>query len=161
LRRFGGFQGSFDRLRHVMALVLPAAMMSTLVSATTGVLSLIVLGPIPADQFWLMWRAWWVGDALGDLLVAPLLLTWAATALFPIKEKKKKKIKMPTLLRAIEAASLAVILSVVCYVVFFDVHAAEQARWMAPFATRQILFPFFVWAAVRFGLRGATATTAL
>jgi integral membrane sensor domain MASE1 len=33
LRRFG-FSGSFDRLRHVLALVVPCAMLSTLVSAT-------------------------------------------------------------------------------------------------------------------------------
>ncbi|MFP2912439.1 hypothetical protein ACLESD_46955, partial [Pyxidicoccus sp. 3LFB2] len=26
--------------------------------------------------FWLEWRAWWLSDLLGTVLVAPVLLTW-------------------------------------------------------------------------------------
>src|SRR6185369_15934500 len=59
----------------VFALMALAALASTIVAATVGVTSLWLAGATPAG-YGPTWRAWWLGDAIGDLVVAPLLLLW-------------------------------------------------------------------------------------
>ena len=46
------------------------------INASIGVGSLRAGGVIPGAEVWLAFRAWWMGDALGYLVVGPLLLTW-------------------------------------------------------------------------------------
>jgi integral membrane sensor domain MASE1 len=77
LRRFAGFHFRLDRLVDVVALVALAAGLSTVVSATFEC-SRSGRGIVQPAQVGETWRAWWVGDALGDLVVAPVLLTWSA-----------------------------------------------------------------------------------
>jgi len=147
LRRLTGAQDTFDSLRHVLALILGAAALSTLVSATAGVTSLslggIVRSPHQAID---TWRAWWVGDVLGDLVVAPLLLTWL---------RRGESVRLSAASWT-EAASLAVLLLFASWAVFF-----RPSMPVYPFESPYILFPLFVWAALRFELRGATLATAL
>src|SRR3981081_326227 len=45
------------------------------ISATVGSSVLILSGSVPANNFVATWAVWWAGDAMGVLLVAPLLLT--------------------------------------------------------------------------------------
>jgi signal transduction histidine kinase len=144
LRRLAGFKGPFNRLRHTTVLIGPAAMCSTLLSATIGVVALRTAGIVPAHRFWVTWRAWWVGDALGDLIVAPFLLAWV-TVRFP-------RIR-PT--RVAEAILLCAGLVTACIAVFF--RSASAAVY--PFEFPYLLFPLFIWAATRFELRGATTAT--
>ncbi len=146
LRRLTGFQGSFDRLRHVVGLIVPAAMVSTLVSATIGVGSLSLGGLIKPNGFWETWRAWWVGDMLGDLVIAALLLAWATPRTTKI-----------TLGRALEAALLGITVVAASLAVF----CLKPGVAAYPFQSPYVVFPLFVWSALRFELRGATTVTAL
>jgi signal transduction histidine kinase len=145
LRRFFDFRGAFDSLLHVLGLML-AAVMSPLLSATIGVMSLGLAGIVEPGQVPQTWRAWWVGDVLGALVVAPLLLAWGA---------KNEPLKLRGL-RLVEALALAVLLGLVSYAIFFDAIPAVY-----PFEAPYILFPLFVWSALRFDLRGATLATFL
>src|SRR5437667_116058 len=77
LRRVADFRPSLDRFRDVVALVTLGALASTTVSATIGIASLGASGVVGRDALSQLWVGWWSGDALGDVLVAPLLLTWA------------------------------------------------------------------------------------
>src|SRR5688572_30484346 len=78
LTRVARFQPSLERAKDVLALVGLAAIFSTMVSATIGVTSLLIGGVITADAYVQTWMPWWVGDMLGTLVVAPLLLVWIA-----------------------------------------------------------------------------------
>ena len=73
-----GFRARLGRLRDAVALVLFGAAVSTTLSATIGVTSLCAGGVQPWSQFGPVWAIWWLGDAGGALVVAPLLLTWSA-----------------------------------------------------------------------------------
>jgi signal transduction histidine kinase/integral membrane sensor domain MASE1/ActR/RegA family two-component response regulator len=77
LLRRAGFRPRLGRLEDALALVVCGALVSTLVSATIGVTSLCAGGLQPWSQFEELWSIWWLGDAAGDLVVAPLLLCWA------------------------------------------------------------------------------------
>jgi signal transduction histidine kinase len=144
--RLSHYRGAFNRLRHVLVLLGPVAVLSTLLSATVGVASLGAGGMMLPGHGWATWRAWWVGDVLGDLIVAPLLLTWATTRAFKVR---------PAGLA--EAAVLGCALAGTCGAVFFGRPGAEGY----PFEFPYVLFPLFIWAAIRFGLRGAATATAL
>ena len=72
------FDARMQRLSDGLSLVLLGGMLSTALSATVGVLALRASGIVPAGLVGRTWRVWWVGDLMGDLLVAPLLLlAWA------------------------------------------------------------------------------------
>src|SRR5213592_2372170 len=80
LLRQVAFRPSLERLRDVLALVILAAAVSTTLSATIGVASLWASGVVERSAVGRLWIVWWSGDALGDLFVAPVLLTWARSA---------------------------------------------------------------------------------
>jgi signal transduction histidine kinase len=145
LRRWAGFRSTFGRLRHVIGLI-AAATASTFVSATIGVVSLRLGGIISATDVWRTFRTWWVGDMLGDLVVAPLLLVWATT----------HDLKVP-LRRPLEAVLLGAFVASASILVFFGGFAGVAY----PVEFSYVLFPLFTWAALRFQLRGATLITLL
>src|SRR5215217_5550506 len=76
--RVPGFRRSLDRVRDMVAMIILAAGFSTLVAATVGVTTLVAANVIPSSGYGETWKSWWVGDAIGDLLVAPLILVWAS-----------------------------------------------------------------------------------
>src|SRR5262249_33976067 len=65
--------------RDVLALMGFGVLAATTISATVGTASLCIGGVqpcgAPAARIWFVW---WLGDAMGALVVAPLLLTWAS-----------------------------------------------------------------------------------
>src|SRR5438876_2147560 len=76
VNRFARGARAFDRARDIFKFVLLAAMVSTAVSASVGVTSVCLGREARWDQYPAIWRTWWVGDMVGDLIVAPLLLIW-------------------------------------------------------------------------------------
>jgi signal transduction histidine kinase len=138
LRRFG-FSG-LARVRDVMMLFVVGAMLSTTVSATIGTVSLALAGVLSAAQFGITWLSWWLGDAIADLIVAPLLLAW----LLPHERLKPR--------RPLEALALAIILVSTCLLVFARRAPAGAVVFLQPY----LLIPALIWAAVRFRDRGAT-----
>jgi diguanylate cyclase (GGDEF)-like protein/PAS domain S-box-containing protein len=125
-------------LRYALGIVVGGALVSTVFSATTGVISLCLGGLQPWAAFRPLWWTWWMGDAASDLLVAPVILTWAARPRFRNWRE------------AAEAISLAVGLVGVSTLVF-----ARPFESAAPQPLEYVLFPFIIWAAIRFGVAGA------
>ncbi len=143
LLRRAGFDNALGRVNDVLALVALAAGVSTAVSATVGATSLCWAGLRPWSAYPALWSVWWLGDAMGDLVVAPLLLTWAGW---------RRLVWRPQQL--IEAAALLLGLAAVCLLVF--------ARLAALFTFPPLVytvFPFVIWAALRLGQPGATLMT--
>src|SRR5215470_10750672 len=77
LERVVGLRPSLERLQDVLGLIVLAAGLSTLVSATIGVTSGWLGGIIPTAMYGTAWLTWCLGDALGALVVAPLLFVWS------------------------------------------------------------------------------------
>lgn len=76
IRRFLGFPSPLDNARDVVKFMLLGGPLSSWVSATCGVSTLVWVGFIPADDFAFNWRTWWIGDSIGVLVVAPLVIVW-------------------------------------------------------------------------------------
>ncbi len=54
--------------------LISASVLSTPVSASIGIVSLMIGGVVPVRAVWTAGLTWWVGDFLGDLIIAPVLL---------------------------------------------------------------------------------------
>ena len=80
LLRLLGFHLQLDRLRDAIALIGVGALGAMTISATFGSSVLALAGVVSASGFWSTWAVWWTGDAMGVLLVAPLLLSLLATS---------------------------------------------------------------------------------
>jgi signal transduction histidine kinase/integral membrane sensor domain MASE1/CheY-like chemotaxis protein len=138
LRRVLGFDNSLERIRDVVGLVVLAAAVSTALSATIGVVTLCLAGMQPWSSFRLLWSEWWLGDALGDLLVAPALLTWSSW----------RRNRWPAT-RMAEAAAVFGSLLVVATGIFGGRIAAS-----AHHPLEYTVFPLLIWLALRFGQAG-------
>jgi PAS domain S-box-containing protein len=71
------FDVSLRRLADVLAFLIVAGVLCTALSASIGVSALCLAGVQPWDRFAPLWWNWWLGDALGAVIVAPALLTAA------------------------------------------------------------------------------------
>ncbi|MDT0433916.1 MULTISPECIES: MASE1 domain-containing protein [unclassified Streptomyces] len=131
LRRVG-FRINLARLRDGVALVFLGALGAMLISATIGAGLLVLTGKLDPGGFWAVWLAWWVGDAMGVLLVTPVLLLALGVR------------ARPDLGRWREALGLTLIVCV-----------------LVPVATRStlsllfLIYPLLIWAALRFQLVGS------
>ena len=133
----------FDaRLAHVrdVIVLLGALAVSPIVSATIGVVSLGAGGVQPMSALPELWWIWWLGDALGGLLVAPALLVWSHGE--PMPRRRGAIIEGLLLLAGLLGASAFVFL-----------------RPAGVAAIEYIVFPFLIWAALRFGAAGTASAT--
>ena len=103
-----------------------------------------IVGDAGIDQFWTFWGQWYVANALASLTLGPLLLTWALNQRSFGSDKSMA-----------EAAALLLALVVVC-VIAFRPSAWELPHGFLP-ALLYLPLPFLVWAAARFGARGASS----
>lgn len=133
-----------DRLRHVALFGLYALVVACGLAALVGALIYTLTVPT-ATSFWAFWMIWWLGDGLGVLLVTPLLLSWLQQR-FPSERR-----------RQLEAMALFV-LTLLLSIWVFSRTANETASFpSSPF----LLLPLSLWAAVRFGVRGAASVALL
>src|SRR5215510_4806799 len=78
VRRWVGFPSTLTSARDIGTFLLLGGPLSCLVSATVGVMTLVVSGQIPWSLFVMTWWTWWTGDTLGVLIATPLVLSWLA-----------------------------------------------------------------------------------
>jgi signal transduction histidine kinase len=130
LRRLTGGRGELERVFDVLALV-ACAFLAAIISAAFGPMSLYLGDVIAADELGRVFRTWTLGDASGVLVLAPALLTWAASGLRDIGRR--------------ELVEMAVMLAVL--VVLAELPPQQDVPY--------IVFPVLLWAALRLGPRGA------
>lgn len=144
LLRVAGFQPGLPRVRDVVALILLAGGLSTMVSASIGAASLVYWQVIPWEQFPKAWLSWWMGDAMGDIVFASFLFSWW-----------HRKGGVWRAARVLEAALLLIGLAAITHLVFGGYFTFDGRPLPLAFAT----VPMLIWAALRFEMRGATTAT--
>ena len=141
LKRFFDFHTAMDRIQDVVGLAV-VGLFSTAISATLGATTLTLTGASLPESFGAIWITWWVGDLLGALVVAPALLVWATRT--PFHHPRRA---------SLEAGALLALLALVAGYAFSDRPSASIYHQ----ALIYLIFPFIIWAALRWGQRGATA----
>ncbi|MCK6630224.1 MAG: MASE1 domain-containing protein [Anaerolineae bacterium] len=139
-----GLRYTLERLRDVLSLVFLGAMVSPMISAAIGAASLGLTGAMAWADYGSVWWVWWLGDAMGALVVAPALLIWGY----------QPRLAMP-LRQVVEAVGLLAALVIAGELVFGGFYISQVANYPLAY----IIFPFVIWAAFRFGQRGAVTAT--
>jgi PAS domain S-box-containing protein len=132
LLRRAGVRAALDRIGDVLSLIVCAVLAAPVIAATNGVTVLAIAGDV--DSFASEWLLWWLGDAMGALIVVPLVLVWSTR---PLQRLSRR--------RLVEGALLLALLAAVGVVVFL------AGYWRYP----HLIFPLLVWATLRFRQVGA------
>jgi len=140
VNRFARGRRVGERARDVFTLAVLAGIVSTAVSATAGVLAISLDGLARWSDFGSIWLTWWLGDAVGDLVVAPAVLFWA---LRPRVHWTRRQ--------TLEAAALLVCIVVIGIAVFDGLFPWRSRHYPLEF----LCVPLLLWAAFRFEPREA------
>ncbi len=144
LRQLPRFQPSLTRLRDVLGMSILGALCGTAVSATVGAGVLFLTGVNAWSGFASAWLMWWLGDAMGVLIVTPLVLTFAG--LMSIRGERRL-VEFACLLLGAAGSAL----------VIFDPRLGLMRADVFAFG----VFPFVLWGAIRFGPPGAAIVSFL
>ena len=139
LRHFLDFHNALDRIRDVISLAFVSLIVTT-IGASFGSVTLALLDNSLWQSFGSIWVTWWIGDLLGALVVAPLLLTW----LIPPWLKDNWR-------RYLEGIILFAVLALITWYVFSNNPPLGTPHQ----ALLYVIFPLMIWIALRFGTRGA------
>ncbi|GAA5022630.1 MASE1 domain-containing protein [Actinopolymorpha pittospori] len=138
LMRCGQFRIDLDRLRDALALVFLGAFAGGLIEATLN--GLAATGSGLSQDFWSLWAVVWTGDAMAVLVVVPLMLLLRRARL-------PRTLSAP---RSVEGAGL-----------LLGTLAAALVGTMSSFDVLFLVFPFLIWAALRFQLAGTAPCVAV
>ncbi|HWN97617.1 MAG TPA: MASE1 domain-containing protein, partial [Methylomirabilota bacterium] len=137
--RFAGGVKAFQRVRSLFKFVALAVVLSTTASATLGVTSVCLSAHANWSDYAPIWFTWWLGDLVGALIVAPLLVIWITQRSARLTPKQ-----------VLEVAGLLCASVLLGYVIFLEGKPSA--------ATHQIeyvtLLPL-LWTALRFRQHGA------
>jgi two-component system, cell cycle sensor histidine kinase and response regulator CckA len=137
----GGRRVRLDTLRGVLELVVGAVLAANALTAVVGALMLHVGFDTALHVAWL---TWWVGDGLGMLIVAPVIIVAARKVTsYPFGNRR----------RIAEAIVLFSLLTLTAQLVLGAMadHSIQPGLY--------ITFPLLLWASLRFGSGGAAVAT--
>lgn len=76
LKRYGNYPNRLAAPSDIVSFMLLGGPVACLISATIGVTALALGGLISWPEVAFNWTTWWVGDIVGVMLVAPVVLLW-------------------------------------------------------------------------------------
>jgi signal transduction histidine kinase len=129
----------FTHIRDVVLFLVLSAFASCLINATIGTTSITVGGYAPVSNYGITWLTWWLGDATGVAIFAPIILVWRRASAININVN-----------RIAEILGLTLVFFVIALVAFDTGYPLEYA-----------LIPLLIFAVFRFGLLGGTAAVLL
>src|SRR5215813_1500717 len=145
VRRFVGEPPWFGNLRKAFLYIVITAGVSPAVSAVGGAF-VPILGGGPFADYWIYWAHWYLANALPNLTLGPVFLIWFSDGTRWTRWRPSR--------RHIEPAGLALALICICIVT-----AAVAGSLTTSSLLPAVLFlplPVILWAAVRFGEKGAS-----
>jgi signal transduction histidine kinase/ActR/RegA family two-component response regulator len=146
LLRLSGRPPQLASVRGVLVFTLVAAVGTNALAAALG-------AAVPhffyGHAFLTEWRVWWISEALGVMLMAPLILAWSTARL--------RQWPRLSAARVLEALAVAAGTAVTAQIAFGGSPGPSGA--VVPYT--HLVAPFLVWAALRFHIRGATSVLAV
>ncbi|MDO8988100.1 MAG: EAL domain-containing protein [Sideroxyarcus sp.] len=146
LNRHARFGVDLNEARDIFRLMWRGGILSTLLSAVIGVLSLKWAGAIAWDQYAQTVVLWWMGDGLGVVLFAPAVIAFLRHRPFAWTPTYRK-----------QAVLLFVILSLMCLMIFTGLSHELFGHQPRVF----MLVPVVVWAALSFNSRVVSVVLAI
>jgi diguanylate cyclase (GGDEF)-like protein len=145
VNRYARGRHAFERWGDIFRFAVLAALGSTMLSATGGVSSLLLGGFLDSARSGAVWLTWWLGNAVSDLVLAPVIVLWAT---HPRPRWSPRQ--------ALEAVGIALSVVVTGLLVFGGLLAEGWRHYPLNF----LCVPVLLWPAFRLGPR-ESATAAL
>jgi len=144
IRRAIGPPGPFGCGEDVIKFVAIAGL-SPVIAATTALIPLYLVHALPAAELLWNWWTWWQGDAIGIIIVVPLIIGWRSRASVRWSPGK-----------TLEALCFAALLLGATWLTF-----GSGTPGKASYPLTFLIAPFVIWAAFRFGQREVTTANAV
>ena len=144
LRRFMRDPTRFDTIRDFAIFALFAVLLVPALAAFAGASLRSVFG----DDFWTVWGRWFISDALTQLVLTPPVLYWVLAAPWSAKSFNVERLIEPALIAA------GLVLAGYWCLVGGSTTTFAETRFYAS-------IPFMFWAALRFGMPGASGAVAV
>ena len=140
LRRLAGFSTGMNRVVDV-AWFCGVVLLTSGIGATAGVSTLLLAGRATSAALGSLWSTWWIGDLLGAVIVAPVVMVWRS----PPGWRLGPRWFIEGLLGLLGVAALT-----------WYVFAFRPVQGVLHSALIYAVFPLVIWIALRAGLHGAT-----
>ena len=145
LLRFVGAPITFRRVRELVSWLLFSVILSNALASLVAAAAASRF--LPGTSFWSSWGEWAASDGIGNLVVTPLILSWAAWG--------RTRLRGWNLKRILEAAALFILLVLLNYIAFSRLSEYSLLSLLLTYLT----FPFLLWAAWRFEVRGVASAS--
>ena len=116
IKRFVTFPNSFENSRDIYAFMTLGGPLGCLVSSTLSVGLLFATGALPQEAVFDQWFTWWMGDTIGSILAATMIILFIAPQDLVSKQRKK-----------IVLVPLSVLFVVISTAFFIVKHEQEEA----------------------------------
>ncbi len=146
------FDPALERLRDVGSFIGIGAILSTVIHASVSVVLLTLAGLQTWTEAAAPWEIWWLEDAMGVLLIAPIPLTWSRFRKSDIQSRG-----WVLLGKILEIIFLSILLLSISWVVF----CSRTRVYIADYPLEYLPFPLVMWVALRFELRGTVLANLL
>lgn len=137
------FSPSLIALTDYLRLILLGGGVASIPGAAIAGFSLQIAGLISSDHFWDYASLWWMGNTLGIVLVAPLIMAW--------RGRKSERLNLKKLLEELLLIGMTFIVGQVIFLGWFNENLIFVPKAF-------IMFLFITWIAIRLGMQATTFT---
>jgi PAS domain S-box-containing protein len=141
IQRFARIDLRLGRMSDVLWVSLVGAAGGAAIAATIGTAILSATGALPAEQLMRAWLGWWLGNLVGGLTIATLVLSWW------------REDWIGGVGNRLHFAACMLTVAALSYVVFVAPEFPVFRTWH--------LYPALIWAAVAFCVRGASVAVVI
>ena len=135
----------FGTLKNASLYILISAGITPAISALGGAFVQVLGEDGSISHYWAYWGNWFMSNAIGSVTLGPVCLVW-------LDRRSWAEKLSPS--RAVEAGVLALGLGIVCAIVFHFGGGTSASGFLPAILYGPL--PLMLWAAVRFGQRGAS-----
>lgn len=145
LLRYCKFSAYLARLKDILLLIFIGSIFSPIINITLDLAAhFLLVGKLDGSDFWQDWWILWLGYSTGILVMTPLLLQIGLASRQSLPKLTRRQI--------VEAILCFGLLGGVSLMVF----AGKSIVAINQYSLEYLTFPFIIWAALRFGIVGAT-----
>jgi PAS domain S-box-containing protein len=135
VERYAHGRAAFERTADIVRFSLLAGGVATAIAASVGTGALLAAGLTSSGEAPAVWLTWWLGDAVGVIVMAPLIMLWT-----PLRPSSWEA------MRLLEAMLLGVAVILVAGVIFGPTRIGGLGL-----PIQFVALPVLLWAAFRFG----------